>query len=127
VRALEDWLAASGYHRGPLFRAITRYGAIKPSRLCDRAEALIVKRAAQAAGLHARRYNGHSLRARLATSAAEAGVPERAIMGSDRPQEPAHAPQYILRGSLFTEELRRHGWVVGTSGTCAHVMVVRIE
>lgn len=42
--------------------------------------ALIVKRAAEKAGLDPDKYAGHSLRAGLATSAAQAGVSERSIM-----------------------------------------------
>lgn len=65
VRATRAWvqqLAGQGMSRGPLFRPINRHGQISDQRLSDRAVALIVKRAAAAAGLDPAQYAGHSLR-----------------------------------------------------------------
>ncbi|MBY6274119.1 MAG: integrase, partial [Bacillaceae bacterium] len=63
VRALQAWLEASGITEGPLFRSIDRHGNLQPSRLSDKAVALVVKRRAQAVGLDPSKYSGHSLRA----------------------------------------------------------------
>jgi integrase len=48
-------------------------------------------------------YAGHSLRAGLATAAAAAGVPERAIMAQTGHRSLATLRKYIREGSLFLE------------------------
>jgi integrase len=67
----------------------------------DRDVARIVKRTAGLAGLDPKLYADHSLRAGLATSAAIAGVEERAIMQQTRHKSVAVARRYIRDGSLF--------------------------
>ena len=84
MRALQDYLADSGVTEDPLFRAVDRHGRLGTDRLSDKAVALVVKRRAEAAGLDPARYAGHSLRSGLATSAAAAGVSERAILAQSR-------------------------------------------
>lgn len=101
VRALRAWLGASGIESGPIFRPITRHGAMGERRLSDRAVAEVVKRAASAAGLDAGRYAGHSLRAGLITSAAEAGVLERDIMRHSRHKSVPVMRRYIRGATLF--------------------------
>ena len=102
MRALEAWLTASGITAGPLFRAVDRHGHVGPARLSDRAVALVVKRAARAAGLDPARFSGHSLRAGLATSAAAAGVEERVIA-----QQTGHRSLVVLRRYIRSGELFR--------------------
>jgi site-specific recombinase XerD len=77
VTATEDWLATSGIDDGPLFRSIDRFGRVSETRLSDRSVALIVKRAAQAAGLDASRYAASSLRSGAAIGALLARAEER--------------------------------------------------
>lgn len=101
VRAVQGWLAAAGIGEGALFRAVNRHGALGAGRLSARAVALVVKRSAQVAGLDPARYAGHSLRAGLATSAAAAGVPERAIMAQTGHRSLPMLRRYIREGSLF--------------------------
>lgn len=101
VLALTTWLELAQFTSGPIFRPITRHGAILPTRLSDRAVARIVQRVAAAAGLDPARYAGHSLRAGLATSAALAGAEERDIMRQTRHQSLTVARRYIRAGSLF--------------------------
>jgi site-specific recombinase XerD len=103
VRALQDWLKESGIESGPLFRSVNRHGQIQSGRLSDKAVALVVKRAAEAAGLDASKYAGHSLRAGLATTAANAGVSERAIMAQTGHKSVTMVRKYIRQGSLFVE------------------------
>ena len=103
VRCLQAWLNVAEIQAGPLFRPINKHGHILPHALSDRSVALIVQKTARNAGLDATQYAGHSLRAGLATSAAQAGVSERAIM-----QQTGHANvnmvrRYIREGSLFRE------------------------
>ena len=101
VRRLRAWLDRAGIVEGPIFRTVDRHGRVLARRLTDRAVALVVKRAADLAGLESARYAGHSLRAGLATSAAIAGVEERDIMRQTRHKSVAVARKYIRDGSLF--------------------------
>ena len=102
VRALQQWIEVSGIETGSLFRSINRHGQMH-GRLSDKAVALIVKRQAAAAGLDPQLYAGHSLRAGLATSAAEAGVNERTIMKQTGHRSENMVRKYIRMGSLFQE------------------------
>ncbi len=103
VRSLRGWLEASGIEAGPLFRGVDRHGRLLPNRLSDKAVALVVKRRAQGAGLDPSIYSGHSLRSGLATSAAAAGVSERAIMAQTGHRSLHVVRRYIREGSLFQE------------------------
>ena len=114
VRTSQSWLSAAAITTGPVFREMTKADRIiapytdKKGRqrgvgLGDKAVALIVKRAAQAAGLDPTWYAGHSLRAGLATSAAAAGVSERAIMATTGHRSVQMVRQYICSGELFRE------------------------
>ena len=103
VRALQAWLQASAITAGPLFRAVDRHGNIGIRRLGDRAVALVVQRACARAGLDPRAYGGHSLRAGLATAAAEAGVAERVIIRQTRHRSLSTLRRYIRAGTLFRE------------------------
>ena len=80
-----------------------RFYRVQPTRLSDKAVALIVKRRAKAGGLDPARYAGHSLRAGLATSAAAAGAAERVIMSQTGHQSADMVRRYIREGSLFRE------------------------
>ena len=101
--SLRAWLEASGIESGPVFRPINRHGQIRPMRLSDRAVALIVKRAAEAAGKDPAEFAGHSLRSGLATAAAIGGASERAIMNQTGHRSTAMVRRYIRDGSLFRE------------------------
>lgn len=103
VRAVQEWIAAAAITTGPLFRPLNRHGQIKAQRLSDRAVARVVQRAATAAGLDATQYAGHSLRAGLATAAAQAGVSERVIMAQTGHRSLPVLRKYIRAGSLFRE------------------------
>ena len=102
VRALKAWLGLAGVEDGPVFRSVTRHGGINGS-LSDKAVALIVKRAAQRAGLDPADYAGHSLRSGFATSAAAAGASERSIMDQTGHKSLPMVRRYIRSGSLFRE------------------------
>lgn len=103
VRNVKAWLAATGITTGPVFRSVSRWGHLGTSRLTDQTVARVIKRRAQAAELPADRYAGHSLRAGLATAAAEAGVSERVIMTQTRHKSLTMVRRYIREGSLFRE------------------------
>ena len=103
VRALRSWLLASGISNGALFRGITKGGNLHERPLSPRTVARVVKARAEAAGLDARAYSGHSLRAGFATQAARAGVPERVIMRHTRHKDVVTLREYIREGGLFNE------------------------
>ncbi|MCC6443565.1 MAG: tyrosine-type recombinase/integrase [Armatimonadetes bacterium] len=103
VRAYRDWRAASGIETGPLFRGMNRHGHLISNRLSDQVVAKVVKRALKAAGREADRFAGHSLRAGLATQAAENGVPERVIQEQTGHKSLLILRRYIRQGSLFQE------------------------
>ena len=60
-------------------------------------------RAAERVGIDPATVSGHSLRSGLATSAAAAGAPERAIMRTIGHRSEAMVRRYIRAGSIFTE------------------------
>lgn len=114
VRAMRAWIDAAGLETGSAFREvgtgnrvvaayIDAAGKQRGARLSDKSIAAVVKGAAKAAGLDPARYGGHSLRAGLATSAAAAGVPERAIMAQTGHRSVAMVRRYIRSGELFRE------------------------
>lgn len=104
VRATRAWLAdLEPGDTEPLFRPVNRHGQMSKRRVTDRVVALVVKRAARAAGLDSADLAGHSLRSGLATSAAAAGVPERAIMAQTGHRSLTTLRKYIRSGSLFLE------------------------
>jgi len=87
---------------GPIFRSVNRHGQLLGGRLSDKAIAIIVKRAAEAAGLAPEKYAGYSLRSGLVTSAA-AGASERSIMKQTGRRSIPVARRYIREGSLFMD------------------------
>lgn len=81
VRALQAWLERARIRTGPLFRGLTRGGnRPRAGRLSPGGVAKIVKAAAEAAGLEAARFAGHSLRAGHVTEARARGVAWDRIM-----------------------------------------------
>jgi site-specific recombinase XerD len=102
VRAVEAWVEVLQIAEGPLFRAVDRHGRIHRTRLTPQSVALVVKKLMAKAGIPGD-YAGHSLRAGLATAAAAAGVPERAIMAQTGHRSLATLRKYIREGSLFLE------------------------
>lgn len=101
VAALRAWLEISQICNGPIWRAVDRHGRISAEALTDRAVALIVKRAVERAGFDPDLFAGHSLRAGLVTSAAEAGVPTELIMRQTRHQKYETVAAYVRSADLF--------------------------
>ncbi len=102
VQAVSDWVLHTRAESGPVFRAITKGGVISDAALSDRAVADITKHYAQKAGLDANRYSGHSLRAGLATSAAQHGVSSWKIREQTGHKSDAMLARYIRSGDLFS-------------------------
>jgi site-specific recombinase XerD len=102
VRVWLAWKDAAGITEGLAFRSVTRHAKLGAS-LSDRAVAEIIKRRARYAGLEYTEFSGHSLRAGLATAAAQAGVSERVIAKQTGHKSLPVLRGYIREGSLFTE------------------------
>jgi hypothetical protein len=112
--ALETWLRfrargedftgddgpADPGHR-PLFVAVTKGGKLTGWGLSDKAVVRLVKATAAAAGLDPARYAGHSLRAGLATGAAEAEVGLADLMRQTRHQSAQVALAYLRPADLW--------------------------
>jgi site-specific recombinase XerD len=103
VRSLTAWKTAAGIAEGALFRGVDRHGRVGTVRLHKDSVGLVVKRAAEAAGLDPAKYAGHSLRAGLATQAYLNGAGELAIMRQTGHRSLAMVRRYIRDGSLFRE------------------------
>lgn len=103
IRALRGWLAAACISSGPIFRGVNKGGQVAASALSDRAVALIVKRSAERAGLDPALFSGHSLRAGLATSAAERGASYHSIKQQTGHKSDRVLQRYIRRADLFRD------------------------
>jgi len=102
VQAVHDWIMHSGAHgNAPLFRSVTKGNIISEAVLSDRAVADIIKQYAMKAGLNPERYSGHSLRAGLATSAAQHGISSWKIRAQTGHKSDAMLARYIREGDLF--------------------------
>jgi integrase len=101
VRALRDWLDAAGLVHGPLFRSVKCGDSVQSDRLSDRAVALIVKRAAEAAGLDPTHYAGHSLRSGHATTVALNDGDERTIQAQLGHANAEMTRRYIREANVF--------------------------
>jgi integrase len=112
VRALRAWLHAGQITEGPIFRQINRHGQIGDAALCDHSVAFIIKRAIIAgergngaseeeAVATARKFAGHSLRSRLATSAAAADAPGHLIQRQLRHKKFDTTAGYIQTAELL--------------------------
>jgi site-specific recombinase XerD len=103
VRALRAWREAAAITSGPLFRGVTRHGTLREGRLSAQSVALIIKRAAERAGLDPAHYAGHSLRSGLATAAAAGGASERAIMRQTGHKSVLSIRRYTDVSTLFND------------------------
>ena len=103
VLAFKTWLKESKIIEGPLFRPITRHGRIEKTNLSTHAVAIIVKERVKAIGLDVSKFSGHSLRAGLVTSAAQAGVSSWKIRQQTGHRSDAIVAKYIRDAKLFTD------------------------
>lgn len=101
VKSLQAWLQAAGIASGPVFRPVTKGNQVQPQRLSDRAVASIIKERAEAVGINHEGVSGHSLRAGLATSAAQHGIPTHKIRQQTGHASDAMLAKYIRDGDLF--------------------------
>lgn len=104
VRALQSWIDAAGITSGAIFRRVDRHGNIKEA-ITPQSVALVVKRAAAAAGLDPAVYSGHSLRAGLVTQAAINGATESNIMRQTGHKSSDTVKGYIRIANLFKDNV----------------------
>ena len=102
VRSVRHWIETSRITEGPLFRSIDRHGNLG-GRLDGRDVARLLKAAAARAGLDASLVSGHSLRAGLATTAALAGKPDRAIMAQGRWRSRTMLDRYVRTADAWRD------------------------
>lgn len=105
VRALAAWIASAGITSGSVFRRIDRHGHVFDSAITPQSVALVVKEAATAAGLDAKKYSGHSLRAGLVTQAAINGVSETNIMRQTGHKSHDTVRGYIRIANIFKDNV----------------------
>lgn len=103
VRSYRAWIAAAGLDDGPAFRSVDRHGRVGSGRMNTGSVARLIKRAAEAAGLEAANYAGHSLRAGFVTQAFLNGAPEVSILRQTRHQSLNTLRKYIRDRSLFRD------------------------
>ena len=103
VVSLKDWLNESKIDKGPVFRPVTRHGKIESCALSTHAVAVIIKSRATFVGLPADKYSGHSLRAGLVTSAAQAGVSLWKIKQQTGHKSDAMLHRYIRDARIFID------------------------
>jgi integrase len=84
---------------------VDRHGVISDQRLSGEAVSLVVKERAAAAGIDPSGYSGHSLRAGLATSAAQSGAASWKIRQQTGHASDAMLIRYIRDGELFTDNV----------------------
>jgi integrase len=75
VLALQAWIETAKIAKGPLFRAIDRWGTLQDKALTPQAVNLILKARCVQAGLDASAFSAHGLRSGFLTEAARRGVP----------------------------------------------------
>lgn len=74
IQILKDWLTMLPDQNGPVFRPVAKGGRISGQRLSDHAVSDLVKFYARKIGLNANDFSGHSIRAGLVSSCAQAGI-----------------------------------------------------
>jgi len=94
ARMLVAWIDAAGIAAGPVFRRVTRSGAVLAAGLTPAGVGQIVKRALAAAGHGADFASAHGLRSGFLTQAALDGVPIQAAMRLSLHRSATQAQRY---------------------------------
>ncbi|CAG4883726.1 Integrase/recombinase xerD homolog [Georgfuchsia toluolica] len=102
VKAVQLWLDHAQISSGAAFPSVNKSG-VTGDRLTAQSVALIVKTYAHAAGLPARNFSGHSLRAGLATSAVQAGASILKIKEQTGHKSDAMLYRYVRAGNQFVD------------------------
>jgi integrase len=94
VVALKAWIERAKIARGPIFRAINRWGTLEERALSPQSVNLILKRRCAAAGLDPREFSAHGLRSGYLTEAARQGVPLPEAMQQSQHRSVQQATSY---------------------------------
>jgi integrase len=105
VLAIERYQTRSGVTEGAIFRPIDRHGCMSHTRLSGEAVSLVIRERIAGAGLDPLGYSGHSLRAGLATSAAQYGASAWKIRQQTGHVSDAMLTRYIREGEIFLENV----------------------
>ena len=111
VQHLENWLKAAGITSGALFRSVSRFDQVTPSRLSGQSVSLIIKHRATEAGIDASRLSGHSLRAGFVTAAAQSGAPTTRIRAQTGHTSDSMLQRYIRDAELFSNNANADLWM----------------
>lgn len=103
VHALKCWLEVAAIDSGAIFRGVNRHGFISDKQLSSEAVALIIKSHAERIGLDPTKFSGHSLRAGLVTSAAQAGVSNWKIKAQTGHRSDAMLNRYVREARIFID------------------------
>lgn len=103
VHALKNWLEVAAIDSGAIFRGVNRHGFISEKQLSTEAVALIIKAHAERIGLDPAKFSGHSLRAGLVTSAAQAGVSNWKIKAQTGHKSDAMLNRYVRDARIFID------------------------
>ncbi len=104
VRALAAWCEAAEITSGPIFHRVDRHSRVMEA-ITPQTVALVVKRAAVAAGLDSTKYSGHSLRAGFVTQGALNGASEANIMRQTGHTSHATVRGYIRIANIFKDNV----------------------
>lgn len=107
VVAYEHWLAASGLQRGPVFRAIDRWGHVGEQALNANSISRVLRQAFARSGAPNSSYSGHSLRRGFATWASRNQWSNKALMDYVGWRDVQSAARYIEADAPFGEWKRR--------------------
>lgn len=103
VRTVRAWLGASGLEHGALFRSLGRAQKIG-GRLSPGQVSRIVKACAVRANVpRGAEYSGHSLRAGLATAAAQHGKSTASIMAQTGHRSVSQVVEYVRAATIFQD------------------------
>ena len=94
VVALELWIEKAKIAKGPVFRAIDRWGTLQDKALTPQAVTLIVKARCAQAGLDPDAFSAHGLRSGFLTEAARRGVPLPEAMRQSQHRSVQQAARY---------------------------------
>lgn len=103
AQALKKWLTEARISNGPIFRKVDRWGKVGRMRMSESSVALIVKRAARAAGFDAREFSSHSLRAGFCTQTVLSNVSDADAMAVSRHKSRINYYDYVRRRQHATQ------------------------
>jgi integrase len=106
--ALKAWIARAKIARGPVFRAIDRWGTLEERALSPQSVNLIVKRRCAAAGLDPREFSAHGLRSGYLTEASCRGCRCRKPCSSPNMDPSNRRP--AITTTRIGQRARPRGW-----------------